>query len=530
MNVKMKKIVAVLLVSIMTMSLFVGCGTKSQSNGNRKKAVLNVSVFDGGYGTEFLERIAEAFEAEYTSVDVVIEKTNLFSEIKNQIAANRYVADVIITTTNYTDSGVKGEVLDITDVYDSYPYGEDGQKTIREKLAETADANNFEGKFYQMPVHSGSTGIVYNKIYLDAIYGEGKYSLPVTTQQLIDMCKDIKAKGAWPFVYTNSVDAEYATFLRDAFTAQYMGYDAFKAYYNLSYLDADGNEVKAASASEFNKSVEKARTSSYAVLNEVMSSKNGFVPESAASMNFTQAQAYFVGFTSQSDVKTVDGHKGAAFMVNGDWLYGEVEKYAMDVELDIRFMRTPINSAIIDNLSTVNTEEQLVECIKYIDTVIDETEGARPAYLSDEDYERLYEARRMVWTTHAQQVATIPANCTDEKIAKDFLKYIASDASALSYSSAVYGMKSVFSDEMYDESAEIEFTKSLNQAFKNPLRVTYLNTVYSIYGGLPLYSNMYFVQNLYKSTSVNESVKSMLAETEKEITNKWTKFVEAYKE
>ena len=172
----------------------------------------------------------------------------------------------------------------------------------------------------------------------------------------------------------------------------------------------------------------------------------------------------------------------------------------------------------------------MVECIKYIDTVIDETEGTRPAYLSDEDYERLYEARRMVWTTHAQQVATIPANCTDEKIAKDFLKYIASDASALSYSSAVYGMKSVFSDEMYDESAEIEFTKSLNQAFKNPLRVTYLNTVYSIYGGLPLYSNMYFVQNLYKSTSVNESVKSMLTETEKEITNKWTKFVEAYKE
>ena len=526
----MKKIIAFLVVGVMIISSCVGCGTSSKSNGNRKKAVLNVSVFDGGYGTEYLESIAEAFEAEYTSVDVVIEKTNLFSEIKNQLAADRYVADVIVTITNYTDSGVKGKVLDITDVYDSYPYGEDGQKTIREKLAETADANNFEDKFYQIPVHSGSTGIVYNKVYLDAIYGEGKYELPVTTQQLIDMCKDIKAKNAWPFVYTNSVAAEYAVYLRDIFTAQYMGYDAFKAYYNLSYLDANGKEVKANSASEFNKSVEKARTSSYTVLNEIMSNKNGFVPESAASMNFTQAQAYFVGFTSQSDVKVVGGHKGAAFMVNGDWLYGEVEKYAMDVELDIRFMRTPVNSAIIDKLSTVNTEDQLVECIKYVDTVIDGTEGARPAYLSDEDYERLYEARRMVWTTHAQQVATIPANCTDEKIAKDFLRFIASDASALSYSSALQGLRSVFSDEIYDEAAEIEFTKSINQAFKKPLRVTNLNTVYSLYGTLPFYSNMYFVQNLYKCTNVNNSVKSMLAETEKEITNKWTKFVESYKE
>ena len=512
------------------MSLCMGCGSEKKSNSNRKKQVLNITIFDGGYSTEFLESVAEAFEAEYTNVDVVIEKTNLKSEIKNQVTAGRYVADIIIGITDYTQSGVKGEVLDLTDVYDSYPYGEDGLKTIREKLSETADANEFEGHFYQMPVHSGSTGIVYNKVYLDAIYGEDNYTLPVTTQQLIDLCKDIKEKNAWPFVYTTSTEAEYATFLRDAFTVQYMGYDAYKAYYNLSYLDAQGNEVKATSAEEFNKSVEKAKTSTYRILNEILSSKNGFVPESAASMNFTQAQAYFVGFTAQPDVKVVKGHKGAAFMVNGDWLYGEVEKYAMDVELDIRFMRTPVNSAIIDNLSTVNTEEQLVECINYIDTVIDEKEGTRPAYLSDEDYARLYEARRMVWTTHNQQTATIPATCTDETLAKEFLKFFTSDTSALHYSTALYGMKSLYCEDVYDEASQTEFTKSINEAFKNPRRVTGLSSVYTMYGSLSLYTNMYFVEKLYKCDNIEESVQSMLAETEKKNVDVWSKNMEAYKE
>ena len=96
-------------------------------------------------------------------------------------------------------------------------------------------------------------------------------------------------------------------------------------------------------------------------------------------------------------------------MINGDWLWSEVERYSQVVELDFRFMRTPINSAIIDKLATVNSEEQLVECVKYIDTVLDGTSGTRPAYLSDADYDRLLEARRMVRSTHTQQSSFVPS-------------------------------------------------------------------------------------------------------------------------
>lgn len=527
----MKRIVACILSSVMLLSVCVGCSNDATPGvSNRDKETLMISIFDGGYGTAYLDAISEAFEAEYPNVDVVIEKTDLFSEIQQQVEADRYVADIIITTSSYISYGVKGKVLDITDVYESYPYGEDGVKTIKEKLGKTAEANEFDGVYYQMPIHSGSTGIVYNKIYLDAIYGEDNYELPVTSNELLEMCKDIKSKNAWPFVYTCSTDAEYATWLRDIWTAQYLGYEEYKNFFDISYTDASGNVKKAGSAEELTGALEKARRSALTPLAEMMSSTLGYVPPSAASMTYSQAQAYFVGFTAQTDVKVVDEHKGAAFMVNGDWLYDEVKKYGEEVELDIRFMRTPVNSSIIDKLSTVNSEEELVECIEYIDTVIDGTEGARPAYLSDEDYDRLYEARNMVLTTHAQQIATIPATCTDETIAKNFLKFLASDTSVLLYSDALNGMKSVFSDEVYAENKQNSFTESLNQVYKSPLRVTGLSTPYTVYGSLNFFRYYYFSQALYKCSNVKTTVDEILDWNVSNFSSTWKEITESYQE
>ena len=536
---KMRRMISILLTMALLISMC-ACGNNGEpgqdspdrtnnSPGNgREKATLNINVFDGGYGTEWLEAIAGAFEAEYTGVDVVIETTKQYSEIRSQVEAERYVADIIFSTMNYISAGVDGYVLELTDLYDSYPYGEDGQLTIREKLAEAVDANEFDGKYYQIPVHAGNTGLVYNKIYLDALYGEGNYELPVTSNQLLDMCKDIKSRDGWAFVYTNSTDAEYAGWLRDIWTAQYMGYEDFKNFYDLSYTDATGAVKKAETAKELSDALYTARASALKPLAEMMSSKLGYVPESAASMSFTQAQAYFVGFTSQPDVKVVDGHKGAAFMVNGDWLYREIEKYSESVELDIRFMRTPVNSQIIDKLGTVDTEEQLVECIKYIDTVIDGTGGTRPSYLSDEDYDRLYEARRMIWSTHAQQIATIPANCSDETLAKDFLRFLASDASALMYSDSLDGMASIYNSDVCAENKLNSFTDSMNKALKEPLYVTDLSTPYTVFGSLRYFRYYYFVQALYKCTDVNSTVSEILDWNAANLAGEWQKIVDSY--
>ena len=523
----LKKLIVLLLIACMAASLC-ACPVDDEGGFVRDKNTLNILVFDGGYGVEYIKALEAAFEAEYPGINVIVDTTNLLTEIRSQVEAGRYVADIIITSSDYTSFGAKGYVHDISDVYTSYPFGE-SEKTVGEKLGEAADACEFDGKYYQLPVYSGSTGIVYNKVYLDAIYGEGNYELPLTSNELVEMCNDIKSKGAWPFVYTTSTAAEYSIWLRDIWTAQYLGYDEYKNFYNLEYTDANGNVKKAESAKEFTDAYRAARKSALVPLASVLSNKLGMAPESCSSMNFSQAQAYFVGYTSQTDVKVVDGHKGAAFMINGDWLWSEIEKYTEVVDVDVRFMRTPMNSAIIDKLDTVNSEEQLVECVKYIDTVIDGEAGTRPAYLSDADYATLLEARRMVWTTHVQQIATVPTNCSDLEVAKNFLKFMASDSSALAYSDALNGMTSMFNDSICAENKLTEFAKSINEELHaDPIRVTGMTTPYVAYGSLGFFRYYYFVEEMYKSTNPEETAETVLDWNANDTASRWNDTVNAY--
>lgn len=523
-----KKILVCTLILSMVLALFACTDDNEKGGFVRDKNTLNVLVFDGGYGIEYIKALEEAFEAEYPGINVVVEKTDLLQEIRSQVEAGRYVADIIITSSNYTNFGAKGFVHDISDVYTSYPFGETEQ-TIAEKLGEAADSCEFDGKYYQLPVYTGSTGILYNKVYLDAIYGAGNYDLPLTSNQLVEMCNDIKNRGGWSFVYTNSTEAEYPIWLRDIWTAQYLGYDEYLKYHSLQYTDANGVVKTATSAKEFTDAYYRARESALIPLASVLSNKLGMAPASCSSMSFSQAQAYFVGYTAQTDVKIINGHKGAAFMINGDWLWSEIQKYQEVVEVDVRFMRTPLNSSIIEKLSTVNSEEQLVECVKYIDSVIDGKQGTRPAYLSDADYATLLEARRMVWTTHSQQIATVPSNCSDLGVAKDFLKFMASDSSALAYSDALNGMTSMFNTEICAENKLTPFAKSVNEALHaDPIRVTGVTTPYVAYGSLNFFRYYYFTQALYASDNPALTAQQILEWNADNTKTTWNEIVNSY--
>lgn len=525
------KLLSLLLVLSMAVLAFASCGggAGGASNGGfvRDESKLNILVFDGGYGEDYINRIAEAFEAEYPGIDVVVDMTDTPKELISQITSGRYVADIVMSISNVTKQGVQGYVADLTDVYESYAFGE-SDITIGEKLAEAADANNFDGHYYQIPSHTGGTGLVYNKVYLDAIYGEGNWELPVTSDGLIAMFKDIQSKNAWPMVYTTSTEAEYSYWLRDIWMAQYLGYQGYKNYFNLQYENENGEFVTATTAEELNAAMRPARDSAIEALISVMSNKMGNAPESCASMSFSQAQGYFVGYTSQPDAKEVNGHKGAAFMINGDWLWSEVERYSQVVDLDFRFMRTPINSAIIDKLSTVNSEEQLVECIKYIDTVLDGTAGTRPAYISDADYERLLEARRMVRSTHTQQSSFVPSNCSNLEVAKDFLKFYASDACSLMYSDAMNGMKTIYNDEVCAENKLNTFTTSINYALNSdPIRISEFSSPYTVYGGLSFFRYHYFTNAMYKAIGPSDA-KDIIDWHENDNASAWSKIISSY--
>ena len=519
---KVVKFIATALAAFTAVSCM-ACGETTGGGVIKNANTLNISVFEGGYGTEVIERIAEGFKAENPGTDFHIEKTRLYSEINQQIEADRYVSDIVVSISQFSSLGIKGKMLDLTDVYNGYAYDEDGTVTIKDKLGETADVCNIEGKYYQVPVHNGLTGIAYNKVYLDAVFKNESYTLPLTSQELVEFCDKVKSKGGWSFVYTNGTDAEYAIWLRDLWTAQYLGYDKYSDYYNITVTDAEGNKKTASTYAELSDSMQAARVSALTPLTKIMSFSSGNVPESAGSMTFKQAQAYFCGYSAQPDMKTVNGKKGTAFMINGDWLWGEIEKYGAAVELDVRFMRTPINSAVIDNCESVDSEAKLRECVKYIDSVIDGGSVARPEYLTDDDYAYLYEARRMAWSTHGQQVAGVPANCQNAELAKKFIQYLASDTACAIYSSALNGLVSPFDKDERFSGNVTNFTSSIRSAFKNSLKVTELATAYTIYGGLRLFGGYYFSQGLYDGKSANDFINAC----NETLSAKWNDIVSA---
>ena len=69
---KLVKIAATLLAALTAVSC-VACGPTS-GGVIKNPNTLNISVFEGGYGTEVIEQIAEGFKAENPGTDFHIEK------------------------------------------------------------------------------------------------------------------------------------------------------------------------------------------------------------------------------------------------------------------------------------------------------------------------------------------------------------------------------------------------------------------------------------------------------------------------
>ncbi len=511
-----KKGMAMVLAATMCIS-FAACGGGGLLNNKKegKENTLQISLFYGDYGREWLDDMAAAYESFNPGVTVDVQTVVSYSAIASQIEGGVYVADMVVSITNMTAAGAtKGTFLELSDVLNSKAT-ESETKTIKEKLGTAIAASAYNGRYYQLPWAMARTGLFYNKTSLDTIFPNG-YELPVTTDGLISFCDDIKAsEKGWGFVFTNATEAEYAIYMRDTLSAQYMGYDAFNAYFDGEYYDAEGEKVFAEDYQDLANVWYDAQSSALQVVEKLYYNGNGYAPGSCKTMDYMKAQAYFMGITSQDD------YKPTAFMVNGDWLYSGMSN--LNTSADIRMMRMPINSAMIKVLPSISTEEQLVECVKYVDSQIDGGAVSKPTYLSDADYEKLSEARRMVWGTHAQHSISIPKNSYQVELAKDFIRFIASDEGGRIYSQNLFGLSSPFTPSIIDENASTNYSRSVSQVAKDAIYITGLSTDMTVLGGHYYFQHLYFVQELNTGKSTAASI---LEQWTTKTKNNWALFRE----
>lgn len=423
----MKKIIkmftlVMILICVGSVGL-IGCG------GDNKKVsedTLQIAIINKGYGSKFVYKLAEAYEAKTGVKTSVVKDTSLstWSEVALKSGAKNNQVDVFfdiaqmmkpLATKGYIE-GYDRAFVDLSDVFSSVAEGY-GNKTIRELTSEYSlhevtwgDGKNWgDGKQYFANWAIGLEGLMYNK----ALFEKYNLTVPRTTTEMFNLFTTIKSissgsyakttDGAniYPFVYSGKVN--YMLYPAVTWWAQYDGVDTFN-----NYLQGKNKEGIYTADSLLS----SGRLEAFKTVNQMILKTNGYVSDLCSSMEFTDAQMYFLG--------------GEAFMMSsGDWIEREMEENFDPKTLQISFMKMPIVSSIIDVVpnKSIGNDAKLIEVIDYVDG-----NGSKPVGVTDADIEYVAQARKIVCSEAGQHIMYVPIYSNMINEAKNFIKFTLSKA------------------------------------------------------------------------------------------------------
>lgn len=399
-----KRVLAALLTIALLTGLMTGCGSKGEE-GNKKggtsKTDIEISLWNSGLGTAWLDEMIKGFKKVHPEYNVYYNAT---SDLKAATTAYG-MADVdtidLYLSTKIFDTGYM-EPLD--DLLNSTADGD--SKPLIDKFDDSYIAleKTSDGKIYSLTYGGGVVGIVYNK---ELFKKAGIDQLPRTTNELATVCNDLFTQDIIPICHFK--EGGYWQFVEECWYGQYEGTDY---YLNTFYGNPTKDTMLAKDGRyEILKAMEKIITPDY-----VLSGSN--------SSDHTTIQTNFV--LGQ-----------AAMMVSGSWLANEM-KASGEVKNFVT-MKLPVLSGITNKLTTVKKESELRKVIDAIDAVTDgeaelstyqqgadyQVEGIS---VSAADWDYLYKARNTVPNNYAGHAAYIPTYSNAKEGAKEFLKYLYSDA------------------------------------------------------------------------------------------------------
>ena len=424
----MKQMRKKLLAMIMAMMSFVLLGTACGSGGGddsvkdeykNRANQLDVMVFNGGYGYQWLKDVANYY------MDNVDTNTfvNIVPTVMNGTELSKIQAGLATYDVYLLDGGLDGaaDVLtDLSDVMASYPTGET-EYTIEEKMSDIASFyKKINGKYYVMPwMSSLGFSFMYNKTSIDNALGAGSWTLPRTTVEFFELGDRLLSNGMYLYSAAYGDQYDYLHYGQQVWLAQAMGWEAYEKYFSGYYKD--GDEWKFASDFPYMISQNEENIKSYyKVLYDLALPGNNYIHANSNVMSFTDIEAVFAGYGyGRNPAKT-------AFIFEGPWGESEVNYVCKTIDGEpckdtVGAMKMPINSQITARLSSVNDEATLRAVIDYVDG-----NGSKPAGVTDEDIAAVAEARRMVGQFMSTKMM-IPSTCKKVALAKEFIKFLASD-------------------------------------------------------------------------------------------------------
>ena len=380
------------------------------------RTIFYVAAANAGDG-RFLDALAEHFEEAYQNtsfeagkmgVDVIVEyRTDLNGNIHAQLP---YMESEVlfIPSTASTDSLVmSGLVADLTDIV-----CEEDKNTgvCIEDVMSQADKEEFryiDGKYYAIPYIRDSWGLIYNA----GLFEEYNYEVPNTTEEMFMLCEEMKHSGVTPLITTGAYPM-YLDELVKIWWAQYEGVQNYTNFWN----GVDENGLY--SASIF---AQQGRLTSWEILEKIYESDYLHRDSMDMANSHLDAQARFLmSSLRQEPIAMIT--EGSWMLTESEDILREFEAITGDAYLDIRMMKTPVNSAIINKCPSIPDDETLSAVITAIDEGYEYYDG-----VTDEDFAIIYEARNLVSTTGYNAIINENVQGYKEAVAKKFLQFVASE-------------------------------------------------------------------------------------------------------
>ncbi len=445
----MKKIIAMLTVIVCTFTALLGTGCNKVSNDPQ---TLEILIADYGYGYDWLNDQIALFKqqdwvkAEYPNLNIPKIKTNNSDReysLSRIVAGNTNTIDLFFSCqaagvySNKKDPATgKSYFEDLyADVYDSTVPGESVK--IKDKMLPDVyrdyKVTTLDGEtvYYGMPWVNGYMGLLYNKTLLAQKLG-ADYVMPRTTNELVKMAQDIKTatnNQIAPFIF--SAQANYWIQMFQTWWAQYDGIDGYEVFWSGIIDDEFTSEVFNNNDNGSKTSVYRGRYESLKVIESLIGYGSNNYHGASDSYIYSEAQKAFLR----------DGE--GMIMPNGDWFDMEMSEMGNvnPNNYEITFMKTPVISNIVNNCTGVKDDKALafvVSCVdagKSYETTKSEYdqnkttfETASQGELSKADYDRIKQARGVMYRLEGHD-AYVPAYATGKKLAKDFLRFLATDVS-----------------------------------------------------------------------------------------------------
>jgi N-acetylglucosamine transport system substrate-binding protein len=259
--------------------------------GVKDDAPLEVVIFNGGFGEEY----AKAHEAMYKERFPKAEIKHSATQQISQTLQPRFVAGDVPDVLNNSGSNQidfnglvsQGALADLADLMNA-PSLDDPKKTVKDTLLPgTVEVGSYNGTMLVLNYAYTAYGIWYS----EKLFTDRGWQYPKTWEQMIALCREIKAAGISPWTYQGK-HPRYMSWPILASAAKLGGVDVLKAIDNLEPNAWKHEAVKAAAEAYYQLAVD------------------GFIQPGAEGMDHIQSQTEWC-------------RGKAAFISSGSWLENE---------------------------------------------------------------------------------------------------------------------------------------------------------------------------------------------------------------